>query len=159
MIVFLDSGVLGLLTHPNKKGQPLLCENWLYYLLSKGVSVVSSDVCDYEVRRSLLLEKAKKTTKNMTYNSVDTLNELREIINFLKLETDLMFCASQVWLEARQKGRKTADDSRLDVDTIIIAHWRLLREKYPSRYIVIATTNVKHLSEFTEASKWENIKF
>ncbi|EHJ12074.1 hypothetical protein CWATWH0003_3209t1, partial [Crocosphaera watsonii WH 0003] len=49
MIVFLDSGVLGLLTNPNKKGQPLLCENWLYSLLAKGVVVVSSDVCDYEV--------------------------------------------------------------------------------------------------------------
>ena len=154
MIVFLDSGVLGLLTHPNKKGQPLLCENWLYSLLVKGVRVVSSDICDYEVRRSLLLE----TTKKMNYNSVNNLNELREMIDFLKLETEVMFSASQVWLEARQKGRKTADDSRLDVDTIIIAHWRLLREEYPGRYIVIATTNVKHLSEFTEALKWENIK-
>ncbi len=42
MIVFLDSGVLGLLTNPNKEGQPLLCENWLYSLLAKGVYVVSS---------------------------------------------------------------------------------------------------------------------
>ncbi len=40
---------------------------------------------------------------------------------------------------------------------IIIAHWRLLKKKYPSRYIVIATTNVKHLSEFTEALNWEDI--
>ncbi len=103
MIVFLDSGVLGLLTHPNKKGQPLLCENWPYSLLGKGFRVVSSDICDYEVRRSLLLE----ATKKMNYNSVNNLNELRE---------------------------------------------------YPGRYIVIATTNVKHLSEFTEALKWENIK-
>lgn len=106
MIVFLDSGVLGLLTHPNKKGYPLLCENWLYSLLAKGVYVVTSDVCDYEVRRSLLLE----TTKNMSYNSVDNLDELRGIIDFLKLETEVMFSASQVWLEARQKGKKTADD-------------------------------------------------
>jgi hypothetical protein len=29
--------------------------------------------------------------------------------------------------------------------------------KYPSRYIVIATTNVKHLGEFTEALNWEEI--
>ena len=68
-----------------------------------------------------------------------------------------MFSASQVWLEARQKGKKTADDSSLDVDMIIIAHWRLLTKEYPSRYIVIATTNVKHLSEFTEALNWEDI--
>ena len=153
MIVFLDSGVLGLLTNPNKKVQPLLCENWLYSLLAKGV-VVSSDVCDYEVRRSLLVE----TNKNRSDNSVNNLDDLRETIDFLKLETEVMLCASQVWREARQRGRKTADDSSFDVDMIIIAHWRLLKEEHPSRYIVIATTNVKHLSEFSEALNWEDIK-
>ena len=153
MIVFLDSGVLGLLTNPNKKGQPLLCENWLYSLLAKGV-VVSSDVCDYEVRRSLLVE----TNKNRSDNSVNNLDDLRETIDFLKLETEVMLCASQVWREARQRGRKTADDSSFDVDMLIIAHWRLLQEEHPSRYIVIATTNVKHLSEFSEALNWEDIK-
>ena len=154
MIVFLDSGVLGLLTNPNKKGQPLLCENWLYSLLAKGVVVVSSDVCDYEVRRSLLVE----INKNRSDNSVNNLDDLRETIDFLKLETEVMLCASQVWREARQRGRKTADDSSFDVDMIIIAHWRLLKEEHPSRYIVIATTNVKHLSEFSEALNWEDIK-
>ncbi|MGB5771266.1 MAG: type II toxin-antitoxin system VapC family toxin, partial [Crocosphaera sp.] len=79
MIVFLDSGVLGLLTNPNKEGKPLLCENWLYSLLAKGVYVVSSDVCDYEVRRSLILEKAK----NPGLDSVNNLDELRDIIDFL----------------------------------------------------------------------------
>jgi hypothetical protein len=153
MIVFLDSGVLGLLTNPNKEGKPLLCENWLYSLLAKGVYVVSSDVCDYEVRRSLLLEKVK----NPGLDSVNNLDELRDIIDFLKVETEVMFSASQTWVEARQKGRKTADDASFDVDMIIIAHWRLLKRKYPSRYIVIATTNVKHLGEFTEALNWEEI--
>lgn len=60
MIVFIDSGVLGLLTHPKKAGKLADCEDWLYSLLSKGVYVVSSDICDYEVRRSLLLESVKK---------------------------------------------------------------------------------------------------
>ena len=146
MIVFLDSGVLGLLTHPNKKGYPLLCENWLYSLLAKGVYVVTSDVCDYEVRRSLLLESARKSTTE----SLKSLDELREIIDFLKLETEVMFAASQVWMEARQRGKKTADDYSIDVDIIIVAHWRLLKKIYPSRYLVIATTNVKHLGEFAE---------
>ncbi|HAC62888.1 MAG TPA: nucleic acid-binding protein [Cyanothece sp. UBA12306] len=154
MIVFIDSGVLGLLTNPNKEGQPIACENWLYSLLGKGVYVISSDVCDYEVRRSLLLEKAK----NPRNDSVNNLDELREIIDFLKLETEVMFSASETWVEARQQGRKTADDSSFDVDMLIIAHWRLLKKKYPSRYIVIATTNVKHLGEFTEALNWQEIQ-
>jgi len=59
MIVFLDSGVIGLLSNPNKRDQVLACENWLYGLLAKGVYVVSSDICDYEVRRNLVLESMR----------------------------------------------------------------------------------------------------
>lgn len=153
MIVFIDSGVLGLLTHPKKEGKPALCEDWLYSLLAKGVYVVSSDICDYEVRRSLLLESVKKKS----FESLDNLDELRNVIDFLKLETTVIFKASQIWMETRRKGRKTADDYEMDVDIIILAHWYLLKQQYPSRYIVIATTNVKHFEEFSEALNWEEI--
>lgn len=153
MIVFIDSGVLGLLTNPKKEGKPAECEDWLYNLLAKGVYVVSSDICDYEVRRSLLWESAKKNSDD----SLDNLDELRNIIHFFKVETDVIFSASKIWMKTRQKGKKTADDYSLDVDIFIIAHWHLLKQQYPSRYIVIATTNVKHLEEFAEALKWEEI--
>jgi hypothetical protein len=39
------------------------------------------------------------------------------------------------------------------------AQWQLLTEEYPGQYIVIATTNVKHLGRFTQAKKWQNITF
>ena len=32
-------------------------------------------------------------------------------------------------------------------------------EEYPGRYIVIATTNVGHLSRFSEAKEWQDIDF
>lgn len=153
MIVFIDSGVLGLLTSPNKVGKPRQCEDWLYMLLAKGVYVVSYDICDYEVRRSLLLEVQRKPN----LNSVKNLDELREIIDFLKLDSTVMFKAAEVWMEARLQGRPTADDYSLDVDMIIAANWQLLKEKFSNRYLVIATTNVKHLSQFAEALSWEDI--
>ena len=34
MIVFIDSGILGLLANPNKKGEAADCEQWLLGLLS-----------------------------------------------------------------------------------------------------------------------------
>ena len=43
MIVFLDTGILGLLANPNKKGEAAECEQWLLSLLSKGVYVLTSD--------------------------------------------------------------------------------------------------------------------
>ena len=45
MIVFLDTGILGLLANPNKQGEAADCEQWLLGLLSKGVSVLTSDIC------------------------------------------------------------------------------------------------------------------
>jgi hypothetical protein len=67
--------------------------------------------------------------------------------------------AAKLWAEARNKGLPTADDLSLDADVIICAQYRLLAEEYPGRYVVIATTNVKHLSRFTEAKEWQDIKF
>ena len=53
----------------------------------------------------------------------------------------------------------TADDNSLDADVIISAQYRLIDKEYPGRYVVIATTNVKHLSRFTEAKAWQDINF
>ena len=153
MIVFIDSGVLGLLTHPKKACKPADCEDWLYSLFSKGVYVVSSDICDYEVRRSLLLESVKKNS----FNSLDNLNELRNVIDFLNLDTEVILAASQIWVETRKIGKQTADNYNIDVDIIILAHWQLLKKQYPSRYLVIATTNVKHFQGFAEALNWQDV--
>ena len=70
-----------------------------------------------------------------------------------------MLEAANLWAEARIQGIPTADDKSLDADIIICAQYKLLKQEYPGRYIVIATTNVKHLNRFTEAQKWQEIEF
>ena len=55
MIVFLDSGILGLIASPNERTEVIACQNWVFGLIAKGVYIISSDICDYEIRRSLLL--------------------------------------------------------------------------------------------------------
>jgi tRNA uridine 5-carbamoylmethylation protein Kti12 len=109
--------------------------------LSKGAYVVSSDSCDYEVRKSLLLESVKKNS----FNSLDN------------LDTEVMLESSQIWVETRKIGQQTADNYNIDVDIIILAHWQLLKKQYPSRYLVIATTNVKHFQGFAEALNWQDV--
>ncbi|MEL7010247.1 MAG: type II toxin-antitoxin system VapC family toxin [Cyanobacteria bacterium J06629_2] len=155
MIVFIDTGILGLLANPNKKGEAADCEQWLLGLLSKGVSVLTSDICDYEVRRNLILESFRKPN----INSVTSLNELKDLITFLPISNKVMIKAASLWAEARIQGVPTADDKSLDADIIICAQYKLLEQEYPGRYIVIATTNVKHLSLFTEAKEWREIEF
>jgi hypothetical protein len=154
MIVFIDSGVLGILANPNKVGEISDCEQWLYRLLSQGVYICSSDLCDYEVRRNLILE----TNKKPHLNSINNLDELRELITFLPVSASLLTQAASLWAKARIRGMPTANDKNLDVDIIICTQWQMLKEEFPNRYIVIATTNVKHLSRFAVALSWKDIK-
>ncbi len=153
MIVFIDSGVIGLLSNPNDLEEAIACENWLYTMLLRGVNVYSSDLCDYEVRRSLVLASLNKSD----INGIPKLNALREIISFLPITYPLLLKACSLWAQARSRGIPTASNSSLDVDIIICSHWQTLQEESPGRRAVIATTNVKHLSRFAEAQLWRNI--
>lgn len=65
MIVFIDSGVLGILANPHKLGEANDCEQWLYRLFSQGVYICSSDLCDYEVRRKQNHTKLRLLAKSL----------------------------------------------------------------------------------------------
>jgi predicted nucleic acid-binding protein len=155
MIIFLDTGVLGLVSSPSDTGEAKECKQWLYRLLSRSAYVVTSDICDYEVRRSLLLA----SLPNPTVQGIVNLDALQQVIDFLPLSKIVMKEAAQLWAEARCQGIQTADKKNIDADIIIAAQWKLVKEEYPGQYIVIATTNVKHLERFTEAKEWKNINF
>ncbi len=153
MIVFLDTGVLGLVTSPSNKGDARECKEWFYRLLARGIYVITSDICEYEVRRSLILA----SFINTTVQGIENLDELQQVIDFLPLTKDVMQKAALLWAEARSQGISTADEKNIDADIIIASQWQLLTEDFPGQYIVIATTNVKHLKRFTEAKLWKNI--
>lgn len=155
MIVFLDSGIIGLLSSPNDRELAVNCQSWLYRLLSRSVYVVSSDICDYEVRRGLELA----LHKNPHVSGLSRLDGLAQIIDFLPTERVVLQRAAKIWAEARITGQGTAGDRELDADIIIAAHWLILTEEYPGQAVTIATTNVKHLSRFTIARSWEEIGF
>ena len=155
MIIFIDSGVLGILTNPYKFGEAGDCEQWLYTLLSQGVYICSSDICDFEVRRGLVLALQNKPK----FSGIQNLDEIRDIIDFLPINSVLLRKAADLWASARSQGIPNSDKKSLDEDIIITAHWQMLTENFPGRYIVVATTNVKHLSRFSEAKVWKDVKF
>jgi predicted nucleic acid-binding protein len=151
VIVILDSGVLHTLISTSKVKEVTDCQDWFYYLLSRSALVVTSAICNYEVKRELIRRKKVQEINN--------LNQLKALIDFLPVDEPTLELAAKLWAEARNKGLPTADDLSLDADVIICAQYKLLAEEYPGRYVVIATTNVKHLSRFTEAKEWQDIKF
>lgn len=151
MIVFLDSGVLHTLISNSKVKEVTDCQDWFYYLLSRSALIVTSAICNYEVKRELV--------RRNNFKEINNLAQLKNFIDFLPVDEESLELAAELWAEARNKGLPTADNLSLDADVIICAQYKLLANTYPGRYVVIATTNVNHLSRFTEAKEWQDIKF
>ena len=154
MIVFLDSGVLGILCSSENTLTVSRCQEWFYQLLARGIYVTSSYLCDYEVRRSLQLNQFKNP---IATESLENLDEMLSLIEFLPVTPNVLNLSSYLWAEIRYQGRPTAEIKNIDIDVIIGASCQLLQQEYPGQRLVVATTNVKHLSRFIEAKTWSEI--
>jgi predicted nucleic acid-binding protein len=81
------------------------------------------------------------------------LNSLCQRLEYLPITTDSMRQAAELWAQARQQGQPTAGDKTIDGDMILIAQAKSLEVAD----VVIATTNVGHLSRFITADLRHNI--
>jgi predicted nucleic acid-binding protein len=107
--------------------------------------VIIPEIADYEVRRELL--RANKV------RGIARLDELANSIEYLPITTTAMRQAAMFWAQARQQGQPTASDKTIDSDMILAAQAMTLDVVD----VVIATTNVGHLSRFAIADLWQNI--
>lgn len=155
MIICLDTGILGILSSPSDRQEVIDCRNWLYRLTARGAYFVSSDICDYEVRRSLILESFKRNKEQ----SIQKLNNIQQTVDFLPVTLDALRLAAHLWAISRSQGQATADPKTLDADVIIAAQCQIIQQEYPGQSLIIATTNVNHLSRFLDAQEWQNINF
>lgn len=149
MIVLLDAGPLGLVTNPRASHESQQCKHWLVELLSHGVRVFDSEIADYEVRRELL--------RAGRIRGVLHLDQLKTIAEYLPITTDTMLQAAEFWAQARQHGQPTAPDFALDGDDILAAHALLLAQREHDT-VIVATTNVGHLTRFVPAQRWQDIQ-
>ena len=154
MIVILDSNILGLLANPSELPEAKECQDWLYALLAKSVYVASSELCFYEVKRGLI--EAKK--RGGTGQGIGKLEELRDQFETLPINRMVVDEAAEIWAKSRLEGKPSAEEKALDIDIIIAAHYRVLTQEFPGRYVVISTKNIKHFKHFAEAQEWQNIK-
>jgi len=148
-IVLLDSGPLGMVTTPKAKS-PIYqeCKRWFNSLEPKGYTVVLPEITDYEVRRELL--RAGKVA------GIRRLDQLKAAITYYPITTTVMLKAAELWAEARRRGRPTADPKALDGDVILAAQAILVEEE--GNEVIVATTNVGHLSQFVDAREWRLIQ-
>jgi hypothetical protein len=79
--------------------------------------------------------------------------DLANLLEYLPITTIVMRQAALLWAQARQQGQPTAGDNTIDGDMILVAQAMSLN----ASNLVIATTNVGHLSRFIAAELWQNI--
>ena len=143
--IVLDSGPLGLVTNPGGSKEAAACGQWLLNVASGGATVMVPEIADYEVRRELL--RARRTA------GIARLDALIKQVEYLALTTSAMRQAATFWAKARQQGRPTAADPALDGDVILAAQAATLGRVE----VIVATTNVRHLSRFVPAELWSDI--
>lgn len=146
-LILLDSGPLGMITHPKASGIPLDCQLWLKSLLRRGERIAIPEIADYEVRRELLRAGLQE--------SLQRLDNLKQALDFIPIQTDTMLLAAELWAEARKTGQPTADSKALDGDVILSAQARLLESE--TTEVIVATANVAHLARFITAENWQLI--
>ncbi|MEM7794828.1 MAG: PIN domain-containing protein [Cyanobacteria bacterium P01_C01_bin.118] len=144
-VILLDAGPIGLITNPKVSPQGIACNQWLQAQAKADRRIIIPEIADYEVRRELL--RAKKT------KGLARLDGLTQLLEYLPLTTETMRQAAQLWAQARQQGQPTAGDNTIDGDMILVAQ----AMSVGISNVVIATTNIGHLSRFIAADLWQNL--
>ncbi|WP_333386444.1 nucleic acid-binding protein [Microcoleus sp. B4-D4] len=144
----MDSGPLGMVTNPQAKPPYLECQLWLDSLLQNGEMVILPEIADYEVRRELIRAGKER--------GIRKLDLFKNVLTYRPLTSEVMLLAAQLWADARSRGRPTAEPNALDGDVILAA--QAILEASEGNEVVIATTNVGHLSQFVDARDWRLIQ-
>lgn len=147
--LFLDSGPLGLITHPQRTTEVTAATDWLSQCLRSGSRVFVAAIVYYELKRELL--RAKKLFSISRLDAFIGASAGR----YVPLTDEALRLAAELWARARQAGQPTADPKALDIDVILAA--QALTCGAPPEQITVATTNPKHLALFITAKNWQDI--
>lgn len=148
MKLLLDTNILARLCHP-VKGENYRVVVWLKDLIDRSsFKIYIPEISDYEARRGLL-HVALRSGRSMT-RSLDRLDHLGELLNYLPLTTPAMKRAARLWAESRNEGRPTAAEEALDGDVILAAQALEVSG-------VVVTENVRHLSRLVATCRWEQV--
>lgn len=147
--LFLDSGPLGLLTHPQRSAEAVAIAEWLSRCLLSGSRVIVPAIVYYELKRELL--RAKKTVGIARLDAFINATPGR----YLPLSDEALRLAAELWAKARAEGQPTSDPKALDIDLIIAA--QVLSFGPALTNIIVVTGNQRHFSSFVPAKRWEEI--
>lgn len=155
-IIGLDSGPLGLVTHPKIPPPPSVASalQWINEWSRAGCRFIVPAVADFEVRRELV-----RAGKFDGVASLDTFNHAQPD-RYLPLTDSALKRGADLWAQARNRGVLPADPKELNADVLIAAQMQEYAyiNGLTDVEIVIATVNVGHLALFVPAKAWTEIQ-
>lgn len=147
--IVLDSGPLSLLASPVKTELVERANDWALSLLAAGALLLVPTVADYEVRREL-----QRLSRNRSLARLDAF-EAADPHRVIPITDAVLRIGATLWADSRNRGTPTGDPREPDCDVLIAA--QALSLGIPSEQLIVATTNVGHLSQFLTASLWSDI--
>ena len=149
-VIVLDSGPLGLATKRRGVAGAESCRAWIRTCLQGGAAFKVPAIAYYEVAREL--------DRIGNLPGLDRLNSFceEEVGRYVPLTDQALRLAIKLWARSRNAGTPTSDPRELDCDVLLAA--QALTIGIPESDLIIATTNVGHLSQFTPAALWTDIE-
>lgn len=141
--VILDSGPLGQISHADPSRHAEI-KAWFDLLVIRDIAVFIPAIVDFEVRRSLIL--ADRT------RSLARLDDLQARATLLPITNADLRLAARLCATSRKQGQSVGDPKELNADVILAAQAMSVPQA------VVATENIGHLGQFTEARPWATIK-
>jgi predicted nucleic acid-binding protein len=156
IIALLDSGPLGLVTHPRANPENAEGKAWLSAFLAQGHAVLVPEITYYEVRRELRRSELKNGVPS---RGLANLEAFVADAGLIPITSEAMRLATEFWAQARHLHIEGAPETALDADMILCAQAETLPLEWNPNgdTVVVATTNVKHLSHFADARHWQTI--
>jgi hypothetical protein len=148
-VLLLDSGPLGLLTHPQRSAEVLAVIEWLTRCLLRGSRVIVPAIVYYELKPELL--RAKRSVGVVRLDAFVAATPGR----YLPLSDDALRLAAGLWAKV-MKGQPTADPKGARHRCVIIAA-QALSFGAGSAAVIVGATNPRHLTRFITAKNWDEI--
>ena len=149
MSLFLDTGILGMVTHPLANIGNNACLSWMMACIDAGSVVCVPEIADYELRREYV-----RTTNKKSLARLEQMNT--NVAEYVPITTGAMREAANLWAKMRNEGTPTAQHFALDGDVILAAQAQGY-SAIKSDIVIVVTTNVAHLSRLTVAKMWTDL--
>ncbi|BDI29833.1 hypothetical protein CCAX7_18840 [Capsulimonas corticalis] len=138
---------------PQRDAAPTLldqCQQWIKDCIRAGSEVAAPAITYYETLREL-----------ERLNATSQIARLRAFCNatpdrYLPLSDAHLNLAAKLWAQSRNAGLPTSSPEALDGDVILAT--QVLSIATLNTEIVVATTNVGHLSQFVPVTLWTDIQ-